>query len=265
MAGPALVLHFHPGWAAGGRTVVDALAASGTYLSQWVTGTSNGGLTARPGGDRWAWESRLFAGRYDAAPPDDRPVYGAWNRHDDPYGAAPRFGSAYLRLRPGVVERSTFCWPDSVFDPRAFGGVDRLADLCALADAGVLDPTLLPAAAADLPLNDPLNDYVEAHVHGGVTLTDDVEAAVVDPSDLEEHGDALSRLPCPVEVHPGYAVAARDIDPGYRGQVPVDLARHLGDELTPALLGAAQRSGRHDPQAIKWLWHCLARFGRTPA
>lgn len=249
MAGPALVLHFHPGWGTGGRTVVDALAGSGTYLSQWVTGTSNGGLTARPGGDRWAWESRLFAGRYDAAPPEDRPVYGAWNRRDDPYGAAPRFGSAYLRLRPGVVERSTFCWPDSAHEPEAYGGPERLAELCVLADGG-------------LPV-DPLDDYVEAQVHGGVLLERDVEAVVVDPSDLEAHGDALSRLPFPVEVHPGYAVAARDIDPGYRGWVPVDLARHLGGKLTPALLGAAQRTGTYDPQAVKWLWHCLARFGRT--
>lgn len=265
MAGPAIVLHFHPGWAAaGGRTVADALAESGTYLSQWVTGTSNGGLTARPGGDRWAWESRLFTGRYDAAPAAERPVYGAWNRRNDPYGAAPRFGSAYVRLRPEVLGRATFCWPDSVFDPEAVGGPERLAELCALADAGPLEPALLPAAAADLPLDDPLNDYVEAHVHGGVTLTDDVEAVVVDPSDLETSWDVLDRWGVAVETHPGYRVTVDGIDEAYRGPVPVALARELGGDLTPARLGAAERSGRHDPQAVKWLWHCLARFGRAP-
>jgi hypothetical protein len=254
VADPALVLHFHPGWCtdgAGGRAaVVDALAESGAYVSQWVTGTSNGGLTAHPGGDRWAWESRLFAGRYDASPAEERPVYGAWNRHGDDYGAAPRFGSAYLRLRPDVVDRATFCWPDSVHQPEAFGGPARLAELCALADADVL-------------LTDPLDDYVEAQVHGGVLLSRDVEAVVVDPSDLDAHREALRRLPCPVEVHPGYRVSARDIDPGYRGDVPVALAGRLGDEVTPAVLGAAQRTGDHDPQAIKWLWHCLARYGRS--
>lgn len=43
--------------------------------------------------------------------------YGAWNRRGDPYGGAIRFGSAYLRLRPEVTARSTFCFPDSVLEP----------------------------------------------------------------------------------------------------------------------------------------------------
>ena len=37
-------------------------------------------------------------------------------------------------------------------------------------------------------------------------------------------------------------------------------AHELGPELTPYLLGAAVR--KHAPQAIKYVWHCLARFGR---
>ena len=161
-------MHFHPGWGFAGGTVLEAISASGRYRSQWETGTSNGGLTARPGGDRWRWESRIFGGRYDDAVDEERPVYGAWNRRQDPYGAAPRFGSAYLRLRPAVSARAIFCWPDSVYDPRVVGGVERLDDLCRLADAGALDPGLLPDPAADLPLDDPLNDYVEAHVHEGL-------------------------------------------------------------------------------------------------
>ncbi|WP_207208147.1 DUF3626 domain-containing protein [Nocardioides glacieisoli] len=258
-----VVLHFHPGWAHSGGTVLDAIAADGRYRSQWLTGTSNGGLTAHPGGQRWLWESRLFEGRYDDGDPAARPVYGAWNRRDDPYGAAPRFGSAYFRLRPEVLERATFCWPDSVYAPQAVGGPERLAELCRLADAGLLDAALLPAAAADLPLDDPLNDYVEAHVHGGVALADDVEAVVVDPSDLAASGGLLDGLGVAVETHPGYRINADDIDEAYRGIVPIALARELGREVTPALLGAAQRSGHHDPQAVKWLWHCMARFGRT--
>lgn len=245
---PAITVHFHPGWGFGDATVIDALASGGVYRTQWETGTSNGGLTAHRDGDRWRWESRMFAGRYDSAAAADRPVYGAWNRRDDPYGASPRFGSAYLRLRPEVLTRTTFCWPDSVYEPEAFGEQARLAELCAMADAGVLD--------------DPLNDYVEAHLHGGLAIARDVDALVVDPSDREEHEEALDRIGCNVEVHPGYRVRADDIDPAYRGEVPVDLARSLGGDLTPARLAAAARSGDHDPQALKWLWHCLAQFGR---
>lgn len=104
----------------------------------------------------------------------------AANRRDDPYGASPRFGSAYLRLRPKAVECATFCWPDSFYDPQAVGGPNRLEELCALADAGVLDASLLPERAADVPLDDPLNDYVEAHVHGGLLIGHDMEALVLD-------------------------------------------------------------------------------------
>jgi len=259
---PRIVLHFHPGWWFGAGTVLDAIAASGVYRSQWETATSNGGLTAHPGGDRWRWESRIFEGRYDDAGAADRPVYGAWNRRDDPYGASPRFGSAYLRLGPEASERATFCWPDSVYDPQAVGGLGRLEELCRLADAGILDPSVLPDSAADLPLDDPLNDYVEAHVHGELLITRDVEALVVDPTDREAHAGVLERLGCPVEEHAGYRVTAEAIDADYRGLVPVELARLLGGEITPARLAAASRAGDHDPQPVKWLWHCLARFGR---
>ncbi|MBM6400046.1 DUF3626 domain-containing protein [Phycicoccus sonneratiae] len=255
-----IVVHFHPGRPHDDGTVIDAIAASDRYRSQWETRTSNGGLTAVPGGARWRWESRLFDGRYDDADPTTRPVYGAFNRRDDSYGGSPRFGSAHLRLRPEVLDRATFCWPDSVFHPTAVGGPERLDELCRLADAGVHDPTLLPEEAAGLPLDDPLNDYVEAHVHGGLVIARDVEAVVVDPSDREAHAEALDRLGCRIEEHPGYRVTAESIDPTYRGPVPVELARSLGGEITPARLGEVWQTA--DPQAVKWLWHCLARFGR---
>ncbi len=47
-----VTLNFHPDRAAGGGLIVDRLAVEGVYRSQFVTGTSNGGLTAYPGGDR---------------------------------------------------------------------------------------------------------------------------------------------------------------------------------------------------------------------
>ncbi|MDZ7929185.1 MAG: DUF3626 domain-containing protein [Rhodococcus sp. (in: high G+C Gram-positive bacteria)] len=64
-----LTLQFHPDWPHGDRTVIESMAADGTYLSQFATGISNGGLAAHRHGDRWRWESRLFDGRYDAADP----------------------------------------------------------------------------------------------------------------------------------------------------------------------------------------------------
>lgn len=246
-----VTLQFHPDWPFADGLVIEALAGDGVYRSQFETGTSNGGLTAHPGGDRWRWESRLFQRRYDEGPATDRPVYGAVNHRERPHGGSVRFGSAYLRLRPEVAARSTFCFPDSVFEPELVGGDDRLPELVAVADAAG---------------HDELDDYVEAHVHGGVRLDRDVEAAVLDPCFRGGPVEAAAHdLGCPVEWHPGFEVATAGLDESYRGPEFVALARSLGEVLTPAVIGAAARTGEHDPQALKRVWHLLARFGRRPA
>ncbi|MEO5664058.1 MAG: DUF3626 domain-containing protein [Nocardioides sp.] len=163
----SITLHFHPDWPHGGGLVIEAMGRAEGYHNQFVTGVSNGLLAPTEGSDRWKWESRLFDGRYDVGAPADRPVYGSWTRRSDAYGGSPRFGSACFRLRPEVAGRATYCYPDSTFDPMDFGGPDRLEALCRLADAA--------------PRDDPLDDYVEAQVHGGVRFDCDVEALALDP------------------------------------------------------------------------------------
>src|SRR5687768_4738126 len=113
--------------------------------------TSNGGLTAHPGGDRWWWESRMFGTAYGTADPSLRPKYGALNYLRRVTGGPPRFGSSHLRLRAHVLVRTTFCYPDSYLDPVDFGVADRMS-LVALAEEG--------RASIDL-----LDSYIEAHVH----------------------------------------------------------------------------------------------------
>lgn len=66
-----ITLNFHPDIAVAGRLVIDLLAQDRIYRSQFETGTSNGGLTAHPGGDRWNWESRIFGRAYD----DEDPLF----------------------------------------------------------------------------------------------------------------------------------------------------------------------------------------------
>lgn len=181
----------------------------------------------------------------------DRPTYGALDVHRRRIGAAPRFGSAHLRLRERVLARTTCCFPDSVFAPTAFAPAQAAGGLVAA------------ALAADL---DVLDEYVEAQVHGPVRLPDDVEAIVLDPShrgtSVEE---AAAGLGCPVEWHGGFrlepAELARHV--AYRGPEPVTLGLALAGEgaLDPAVLGAAAFSARHDPQVLKEVWHLLARFG----
>lgn len=243
----AITLQFHPDWPHQGRTVIESMAEDRAYRSQFATGISNGGLTAFAGGERWSWESRLFEGRYDDAPPERRPLYGAWNRTASPYGAAIRFGSCYVRLRTEAVPRATFCFPDSVFEPQHVSDASLLRRLCRRADDADLDV---------------LDDYVEAHVHGPVRFDKEVEAIVLDPCYVDTKVmEAAEVLGCRVELHPGFRASPADIDPGYRGADVHRLAHALGDELTPRVLGEAARSGQHDLQAIKHVWHCIARFG----
>ncbi|MFC5888401.1 DUF3626 domain-containing protein [Kitasatospora sp. CM 4170] len=258
--GPPLVpglrvtLNFHPDRESGGRSILESLAAEGVYRSQFVTGTSNGGLTAHPGGDRWRWESRIFGGAYDEAPAGERPVYGALDFRRRPLGGAPRFGSAFFRLAAPVLDRTTFCYPDSFLEPADFGVAARMA--------------LIELAEADVEA-DALDDYIEAQVHGPVRLDRDVEALVLDPSHrgtpVEEQA---RRLPCPVEWHSGVRLSVEELrrHPDYRGPEYVALGEAVAEagRLDPRILGDAVRSGRHDPQDLKRVWHCLARFG-SPA
>ncbi|WP_350348508.1 DUF3626 domain-containing protein [Agromyces sp. G08B096] len=248
-----IVLHFHPEADLRGEPVLRRILEQGRYASQFVTGTSNGGLTARPGGDRWEWESRLFGGAYDEHGPEHRPAYGALHLDRDPYGAAPRFGSAYLRLRPAVVGRATFVYPDSAFQPRLFGVAERMR--------------LLEAYRADR-VDEPLNRYIEAQVHGGVEVPADVEALVVDPDFDDEETLALAEAAgLLIERHPGYRLdlAVVEANPEYRGPEAVEAAREIAVDgvLTPTIVGRARAERRLDPQLVKYVWHHVARFGRT--
>jgi hypothetical protein len=246
-----VTLHFHPDRLAGGVPILRRMADDGVYRSQFETGTGNGGLTAFPGGDRWRWESRIFGGAYDDGPAAGRPRYGALNFRQRVVGGSPRFGSAHLRLTASVMERATFCYPDSFWRPEHFGVADRVSPLVAM------------AAADD---TDPLDDYVEAHVHGPVDLGADVEALVLDPCYAGTEVEAAAgRLGCPVEWHGGFRVTTGDLrsNASYRtrefAQLGVSLARN--GQLDPALIGDASRSGRYDEQALKRVWHYVARFG----
>lgn len=243
-------MHFHPDRLFRGEPILSAMARDGIYRCQFETGTSNGGLTAHPGGDRWKWESRIFGGVYDAALPSERPKYGALNHRRRMIGASPRFGSAYLRLAAHTLERITFCYPDSVYEPRDFGVAARLA--------------LIPLA--DAFNGDPLDDYIEAQVHGPLRFADDVEALVLDPCYRDTEIEQLARaLPCAVEWHGGFRADVQTIvaNPDYRGREFVELAATLARDgsLTAREIGDASRAGRDDPQSLKRVWHYVARFG----
>jgi hypothetical protein len=248
-----VTLNFHPDrHLAEERLLLEALAQDNVYYSQFVTGTSNGGLSAFPGGNRWEWESRMFGKAYDDASPHERPIYGALNFRQKPVGAAPRFGSSYFRLHSHVLSRTTFCYPDSVYEPTNFG----VLEAC----------DLIPLALADKE-KDLLDDYIEAQVHGTVRVDRDIAAVVLDPcyqgTEVEK---AARRLPCPIEWHRGYRLSTEVLKqyPEYRGEEYVQLGCEIAKDgvLNPLILGNALLTNRYDPQAIKKIWHYIARYGQ---
>lgn len=244
-----VTLNFHPD--RGEPPILASLAAAGVYRSQFVTGTSNGGLTAHPGGDRWRWESRIFGGAYDQAAASERPVYGALNFRGKAVGAAPRFGSAHFVLGAQALARTTFCYPDSFLEPEDFGVASAMG--------------LVGVALADIEA-DTLDDYIEAQVHGAVRLDSDVEALVLDPCYQGTQVEELAgKLPCRVRWHPGFRLTVEEMAryPDYRGREFVEVAREIapGGLLTPRVIGEAAATGKHDPRALKRVWHYVARFG----
>lgn len=193
-----ITINFHPDrFSNNGKTIIENLLEQGQYHGQFRTGTTNGGKTAYVGGNRFLWEQRLFNNAY----PDnslDRPKYGALNIFKYIDGASVRFGSCYLILKKEVMPRCTFSYGDSSTDPTTLCTSDTF--VCVLADmfrdlqsnGKLLNQVVSSeeeALAILLNKNNHLEnigrnlDYcIETHVHGDVSLSDDVDHFYMDES-----------------------------------------------------------------------------------
>lgn len=264
-----VTLNFHPDREANGRRVIERLTEHLVYRSQFETGTSNGGLTAHPGGSRWRWEQRIFAGAYDDAPARERPKYGALNHRERRIGGAPRFGSCHLRLAGHTLDRTTFCFPDSALEPSDFGTAERF-DLLRLADTTPAADATSNRDADELAHGGLLDDYVEAHVHGVIDLTTDVEAIVLDPCYRATAVEAAAAtLPVELEWHEGRRLPISELrrHPDFRGPRIVEVGTEIAEHgrLDARIVGVAVAAGQHDPQDLKKVWHHVARFGVAAA
>ena len=247
-----VTINFHPDrFTKENVPLLVAIAEAGCLKSQFETGTSNGGLSAFSGRERWLWEQRVFDGAYDNAPNALRPKYGALNFRHYEMGASPRFGSAYFQLKPHVLTRTTFCYPDSYFEPNDFAVSSHLQSLIDKANS----------ASEDL-----LDDYIEAHIHGEISLKNDIECLVLDPiyraTEIELQANALG---VPVEWHQGFTLSIKTMQkyPNYRGQQFIELAKQfaLNVEINAKIVGEAVTILGYDEQDVKKVWHYLARFG----
>lgn len=228
------------------------------------------GTTGSGAASRWARAAVAHVDGLAQGPPLDRSLRVTVNFHPDRVSR----GLTVLEhlARDGVyraehvLDRATFCFPDSVFEPVAFGTARRCG-LLRLADDFDARPL---TDALELSEGGVLDDYVEAHVHGPVALATDVEALVLDPAHrgkaTEEQAAALG---IPVEWHEGRRLAVEELErhPDFRGSHVVEVGRRVarGGFLDAVVVGDAVRAGVEDPQDLKKVWHHVARFGSPVA
>ncbi len=297
-----VALHFHPDRITpGAQTVVESLAQTGRYHSQFVTGISNGGLAPHVGGPRDRWEQQLFAGAYRHAAADMRPKYGALALIGHTDGPSPRFGSCYLLLHPSCTRVCTFTYGDSNCTPSTRGVWNLWDDLLAATFTDAFESEMAlglhsvrPPALFDCiykhittaklvpTLSHNLDHYIEAQVHGEVLLARDVQTLVADPAfrttstgrDLQQlcstHGISL-------RWHPGYTLDPSAVPTDFRGPTMPALARevagsarldaaNIGSVAAAVARGQAPTLRRFGSQAevlqqLKLLWHVLVRWG----
>ncbi|MCG9780723.1 DUF3626 domain-containing protein [Photobacterium damselae] len=248
----AVTINFHPDrFTVNNVSLLQAIGNDRLLKSQFETGTSNGGLTAYTGGERWLWEQRVFDGAYDNVPNNLRPKYGALNFRNYETGASPRFGSSYFQLKTHTLQRTTFCFPDSFFEPEDFATSNHIKHLIDLASSSNTDY---------------LDNYIEAHIHGPLSLDDDIECIVLDPiyrsTNIEK---SALKLRLPIKWHNGYELSLREMSlyPDYRGQQFIELAKEIAQrgKINARILGLAVTEKGYDELDVKKIWHYLARFG----
>jgi hypothetical protein len=221
-------------------------------------------------------------------------VYGALDLLFDPHGGSPRFGSSFVVVHQHVLERATLCVGDSHMGPRDVGTIEEpWSILAGLAEQAVRGELLqrglgiedfLQACEGSFrslrPSRD-LDGYVEAQVHGGVSLETDVDAIVLDPSFRnrpveEDMSAAAERYSFSLIWHDGSELHVDDVPDDFRGPTMPSLAREVAraDGVVDAhAIGVrAAKVGLPEPtvmgdlpdsdlQQLKYLWHTLLAHG----
>ncbi|RLQ94368.1 DUF3626 domain-containing protein [Falsibacillus albus] len=301
-----IALHFHPDRPDSAmKEVAEALYEQGIYKSQFETLISNGSVSALPGGERDIWENKIFGGAYqsEGTTNSHRPKYGALNIMLHADGPAPRFGSCYFLLSPKVSSRSTFTYLDSHQDPKEKGTYvefdmilaalleDAFTRECALGERD-LPPTKLMNhllvnldKKADFERKEPhrnLNHYIEAQIHGNISLKEDVDVLVADPSFKgTTTGETLEMLGLKYSIdlfwHKGFELQISEVPSNFRGPSMPSLAKRIAqnDTINARLIGSAIMDLHRNPQSwkdrgpvkeilqeLKLLWHVLVRYGK---
>src|SRR5699024_10130754 len=220
-----------------------------------------------------------------------------------PDGPAPRLGSCYFLLYPEVSRRSTFTYLASHQNPTDKGTYEAFEMMLAallkeayVSEFAVGEPNLttpqlvermrrlgepIPNPAMKKPSRN-LNNYIEAQVHGDISLKEDVEVLVVDPSFRGTLiGNVLEKISRKYLIdlywHRGFRLEVNEVPMDFRGPSMPSLAKRIARHcrIDANLIGSAVRDLKAHPaawsdrgsvpevlQELKLLWHVLVRYGK---
>ncbi|WP_299570197.1 DUF3626 domain-containing protein [uncultured Shewanella sp.] len=297
-----VALHFHPDRIdSRGLSVAAGLLKDGCYKSQFETHISNGQLSPELGGPRDHWENQLFGNSYSGV--KLRPKYGALDIGLCPMGPAPRFGSCYFLTHTQVLSRCTFSYMDSYRLPKEKGTLNCFEVVLAallsecferqyalgvkdIKPAGIVEHVSYQLskgvnARFERSALSNLDHYIEAQIHGEVSLDNDIGYLVADPSFKDtDIGEVMQTLCSEYDIellwHQGYQLEVVKVPGDFRGAAMPDLAKVIARDniITAEVIGRAAQVLSESPvswserskqaqqiQQLKLMWHVLVKFG----
>ena len=217
----------------------------------------------------------------------DRPKYGAVNLFDTKDGACPRFGSCYLSLRPEISRRCTLSYGDSHDEPAARGtpgtpgpllialsrdftgkAVDADINTSIVQHSRRLRQNPGTKNRAMIPQGRILDGYVEAQLHGVLSLSSDVLHLSADSAFLGTRtGIELVELAnaCKIELEwrPALVLSVGPIPTSFRGNALTSFVESIrkDGQIDVAHLGEVARSVVSEPAFLV----CLGNQTRRTA
>lgn len=127
-----------------------------------------------------------------------------------------------------------------------------------------------------------LNHYIEAQVHGDISLKNHVDILVADPGFKDtEIGEIFNELCTENDIklfwHNGYAMSLGEVPRKFRGPIMPEIAKQVSSKgyLSTEMIGIAAQALKQNPddwskfgefpevlQQLKYLWHVLVTFGK---
>lgn len=157
------------------------------------------GFEKREAAERW-----LGYDPFAESQRDNRPAYLAVNVLNNPKGAAPSYGRFFFEYKESVKQRATFTPFDQFemiskshlkdFPEKTIGSADNMEALLAYNDGvlKVLGNLVNDIEMTELEVKTAMGKYLEAQVHGGVSV-DDVDTLVVDYPESEDDRDEFNK------------------------------------------------------------------------